>query len=275
VREATPDYFSTMNIRLLEGRFFTDGETSGTPSIVLVNHAFAKTYFPKDSAIGHRIRMGRVDAPPVTIVGVLADIRNMGLEEAPPPQVYLSFWQGEIWNAYIAVRSTLPPDSVAAAARSTLKTIDPNLALADIHTMGDLVTEATARRRFQTTLLTVFAAVALFLAMVGLYGLMSYAVKQRTSEIGIRMALGANRRHVVNMILANGLQLVAAGLIVGLAGALTLTRILASFLYNVHPADPFTFIAVPALLILVAVAASALPAWRAATTDPTQALRSE
>ena len=139
--------------------------------------------------------------------------------------------------------------------------------------MGEFVSQATARRRFQTILLTIFAAVALFLAMVGFYGLMAYAVKQRTSEIGVRMALGASRTQVLTMVLGDGMKLVITGLIVGLVGALAITRILASFLYNVHPIDPLTFIAVPALLLLVTIAACAIPSWRAAETDPIQALR--
>jgi predicted permease len=290
-RNATPEYFSAMNIPLLEGHFFTEtsppfgfqrdpqtgtqNNPQTTPQQVLINEAFAKKYFPQSNALGHHIFLNGPNNPPVTVVGVLANIRNMSLEEAPPPQIYSSFWQDDTRDTNIVVRSALPSAGTVAVARAALRTIDPNLAIADIHTMGDLVSQATARRRFQTTLLSVFAAIALFLAMVGFYGLMAFAVKQRTSEIGIRMALGANRRHVLNMILANGLQLVTVGLIVGLAGALTLTRMLASFLYNIRPIDPLTFITVPALLLFVTIAACALPAWRAATIDPTQALRSE
>jgi ABC-type antimicrobial peptide transport system permease subunit len=139
--------------------------------------------------------------------------------------------------------------------------------------MGELVSQASARRRFQTTLPTVFAAGALFLAMVGFYGLMAYAVKQRTSEIGVRMALGASRTQVLTMVLGDAMKLVITGLIVGLVGALAITRILANFLYNVHPVDPLTFIAVPVLLLLVTTAACAIPGWRAAEVDPIQALR--
>jgi predicted permease len=290
-RNATPEYFTAMSVPLLEGRLFTESSLPTgfqrdpqagtqntpptTPQQALINQAFARKYFPQSDPLGHRIYLNGPRNPPVTVVGVLADIRNMTLEEAPPPQVYSSFWQNDTRDTNIVLRSSLPSADTVAAARSALRTIDPNLALADIHTMGELVSQATARRRFQTILLTLFAAVALFLAMVGFYGLMAYAVKQRTSEIGIRMALGANRRQVLNLVLANGLRLATAGLIVGLAGALTLTRVLAAFLYNVHPIDPITFTAVPILLLLVTTAACLLPAWRAATVDPTQALRSE
>ena len=288
-RNATPSYFAAMNIPLLEGHLFTESSSPTgfqrnpqtgtqntappTPQQALINQAFARKYFPHSDPLGHHIYLYGTTAPPATVIGVLADIRNMTLEEAPPPQVYSSFWQDDTRNAVITIRSTLPPEAVVASVRSTLKTIDPNLALAEIHTMGEFVSQATARRRFQTILLTIFAAVALFLAMVGFYGLMAYAVKQRTSEIGVRMALGASRTQVLTMVLGDGMKLVITGLIVGLIGALAFTRILASFLYNVHPIDPLTFIAVPALLFLVTIAACAIPGWRAAEVDPIQALR--
>jgi predicted permease len=288
-RNATPSYFSAMNIPLLEGRLFTESisptgfqrdpqtgtrnTSPTTPQQVLINQAFTKKYFPQSPALGHHIFLNGANSPPATVIGVLADIRNMTLEEAPPPQIYSSFWQDDTRNAVITIRSTLPSQAVIAAVRSTLKTIDPNLAIAEVHTMGEFVSQATARRRFQTILLTIFAAVALFLAMVGFYGLMAYAVKQRTSEIGVRMALGASRTQVLTMILGDGMKLVIIGLIVGLVGALAITRILASFLYDVHPIDPLTFIAVPILILLVTIAACAIPSWRAAEVDPIQALR--
>ena len=288
-RNATASYFSAMNIPLLEGCLFAESNSPTgfqrdlqtgtqnipptTPQQALVNHAFARKYFPQSDALGHRIYLNGPRNPPVVVVGVLADIRNMTLEDAPPPQVYYSFWQDDTRNAVLTIRSTLPSEAVTAAVRSTLKTIDPNLAIADILTMGEFVSQATARRRFQTILLTVFAAVALFLAMVGFYGLMAYAVKQRTSEIGVRMALGATKTQVLTMVLGDGMKLVITGLIVGLVGALAITRILANFLYNVRPVDPLTFIAVPVLLLLVTTAACAVPGWRAAEVDPIQALR--
>ena len=278
-----------MSIPLLEGRLFTESSSPTsfqqdpqtgtqntsptTPQQVLINQAFARKYFPQSDPLGHHIYLNGPRNSPATVVGVLADIRNMTLEEAPPAQVYSSFWQNDTRDANIVLRSALPPADAVAAARATLKTIDPNLAIAEIHTMGELVSQATARRRFQTTLLTVFAAVALLLAMVGFYGLMAYAVKQRGSEIGVRMALGASRRQVMTMVLGDGMKLVITGLVFGLAGALALTHILASFLFNVHPIDPLTFIAVPLLVLLVTFAACAIPGWKAAEVDPIQALR--
>ncbi|MHB1856894.1 MAG: FtsX-like permease family protein, partial [Acidobacteriaceae bacterium] len=203
------------------------------------------------------------------------DVRHSSLEAAPQPQVYLPFAEGDGWGAFIAVRSTLSPKSVAASIRSTLHTLDPNLAAGDIQTMGDLVSEASARRRFQTSLLTVFAAIALFLALVGLYGLMAYSVNLRTAEIGLRIALGASRTQVLGMVLRQALQLVLVGLLLGLAGALAVTRILASSLYGVRVLNPVTFLAVPALLLLTTLAASLIPGWRAARVDPAITLRYE
>ncbi|HEX4020402.1 MAG TPA: ABC transporter permease [Acidobacteriaceae bacterium] len=273
MRGATPHYFSAMGTPLMEGRFFTEDDASTHPRVVIINEAFAKAYFHGRDPIGQRVRVGAADHPWVTVVGVIGDVRLAHLEEAAAPQVYDPF-DGED-SASIAVRSTLPPQVVTAAVRSTLKTIDPNLAMTDIHTMGELVSEATARRRFQTTLLTVFAAMALLLVLVGFYGLLAYSVKQRTAEIGLRIALGAPRARVLGMILRQGLQLVLAGLLFGLAGAVVLTRVLTSSLYGVQVLDPVTFLVVPILLLLVTLAASLIPGWKAAGVDPAIALRSE
>lgn len=270
IRETTPQYFSAMGIPLMKGRFFTDGDTLARPPVSIINQAFAKTFFPSRNPIGQRIQSGAVWT---TVVGVVGDVRLSNLQDAAPPQLYEPF-QGES-SAYIAVRSILPAKQVASTVRTILRTMDPNLALTDIHTMGELVSAATARRRFQTTLLTVFAAMALLLALVGFYGLLAYSVKQRTTEIGLRMALGASKTQMLVMILRQALQLVLVGLFLGLAGALAVTRILANSLYGVRAVDPVTFLAVPALLLLVTLAASLIPGWRAARVDPAITLRYE
>lgn len=261
-----------MNIPLLEGRLCNVDNSSVHPAEAVVNQAFVRKYFGDRDPIGRRVTTSRPSDPPNTVVGVVANVRHSSLEEEPPPEIYTA-WQNDAQHAYIVVRSALPPQEIASAVRATLRTIDPNLALADIHTMGELISKTRARRRFQTTLVTVFAGSALLLALIGLYGLVSYSVKQRTAEIGVRMALGASRKQVITMILGSSMKLVIAGLVVGLAGALALTRILSSFLYNVRPIDPLTFVAVPALLLLVTIAACAIPGWRAAEVDPIQALR--
>jgi ABC-type antimicrobial peptide transport system permease subunit len=164
---------------------------------------------------------------------------------------------------------------VTGTIRATLKAIDPNLAFVDIHTMADLVSRASAQRRFQATLVIAFAAAALLLAMVGFYGLLAYSVKQRTTEIGVRIALGASKTRIVGLVLSEGLRLVSVGLIIGLVGSLVLTRLFSGFLYGVQPIDPLTFFLVPTLLLLVTLAASLIPGWAAAGVSPTAALQSE
>jgi ABC-type antimicrobial peptide transport system permease subunit len=226
----------------------------------------------------HRFRQG--SGSWMTIVGVVGDVRNMTLEAAAMPQIYVPFWQGApdetpINGASLAVRSSQPPDAMAAELRAALNSVDPNLAIADIHTMGDMETRAYARRRFQAMLLTIFSAVAMFLAVVGVYGLLAYSVRQRTGEIGIRMALGSSRVRVVRLVLREGFGLLAIGLLIGLAASLACTRLLASFVYDVPLIDPITFSLVPMLMLLATSVACVVPSWRAATVDPIDALRHE
>jgi predicted permease len=273
IRYATPSYFSAMNIPLVDGRFFDGHDTSGGPPVVIINQAFATKYFYGRDPVGRRIRTRQPGNPWETVVGVTGDVRSSSLEEAAAPQVYEPFWPAD--SAYIAVRSELPAEAVASTVRSTLHAIDPNLAVADIHTMSEVVSQATAQRRFQTTLLTAFAAMAMLLGMVGLYALLAYSVKQRSAEISVRVALGATRVRVLSMILLQGLQLAFAGLALGLAGALALTRVLTSWLYGVRALDPLTFVAVPGFLLLAAIAACLIPAIRAANVDPMRTLRYE
>jgi predicted permease len=273
-RTVTSEYFSAMDIPLMQGRLFTAKDGSGHAAEVIVNQAFARKYLRDRDPIGRYVTTGKRDNPPTMIVGVVADVRHSSLEAEPPPEIY-SAWPNDAQGAYICVRSALQPQEVASAVRSTLRTVDPSLAIADIHPMSELVSEATAKRRFQTTLLIFFAGAALFLSMVGLYGLLTYLVKQRTAEIGVRMALGASRFRVLSMVLVRGLRLVAVGVILGLAGALALTRVLISSLYGVQAFDPVTFLAVPAALLLATVFAALIPGLRAARMEPVNALRYE
>ena len=178
-------------------------------------------------------------------------------------------------GVFIATRAVLPEDAIVSEIRAALRSLDPNIALADVRSMGDRVSQASARRRFQTTLLIVFSAMATFLAVVGLYGLLAYSVKQRTGEIGLRMALGSSRTGVVRLILQEGIGLVGMGLLVGLAAAVAFARLLASFLFGVSPIDPVTFLLVPALLFIATLAACLIPSYRAAALDPLNALRHE
>jgi putative ABC transport system permease protein len=271
-RSATTTYFGSMGIRLLEGRFFADEAVRDHPAEMLVSQSFAKLYFPRESAIGHEFRS---QDQWHTIVGVVADVRHSSLEDPPRPTVYSPFLQMPDNHAYFTIRTTAPPDQLIASIGKIVRSIDPNIALEHAATMRQFMSEATSARRFQTVVLSVFAAVAVFLALVGLYGLMAYAVKQRTAEIGIRIALGAPASRVLSMVASKGLALVAAGLAFGLAGALALTRLGTSWLFGVSPADPLTLIAVPVLILAVALLACLIPAWKAARIDPVTALRFE
>jgi putative ABC transport system permease protein len=271
-RGVTPHYFEAMEIPLIEGRYFTEADvTGGSPTII--NQKFAAMYFPNRNSIGGRISTDEKHAHWSTVVGVVADVRHVSLEEEPQPQMYNASY--DFGDESVAVRSSLPPATVANEIRTTLKSIDPNIAATDIHTMGDLVSIATARRRFQTSLLTVFAGIALIMALVGLSGLMRFSVNRRTREVGIRMALGAERRDVLFLILRNASVLVVEGLGLGLACTWIATRLLKSFLFGVGQHDPFTIVTVSALLVACGLMAAFVPARRAASIDPMRALRTE
>ncbi len=271
-RMATTSYFESMGIRLLEGRFFADEAVANRPAEMVVSESFAKLYFPREPVIGQQFQSRDQWH---TIVGVVADVRHSSLEGAPRPTVYAPFLQMPDNHAYLTIRSTSPPEQLISSIGKIVRSIDPTIAPEHSGTMRQLMSEATSRRRFQTAALSAFAAVAVFLALVGLYGLMAYAVKQRTAEIGIRIALGASAAHVVGMVVGKGLALVAAGLAFGLVGALALTRLGTSWLYGVSPADPLTLVAVPVLILAVALGACLIPAWKATRIDPVNALRYE
>jgi putative ABC transport system permease protein len=270
-RSITPQYFSAMNIPLIAGRFFTEGDVSSGSPPTIVNQQFAKVYFANRNPIGGRISTDDNHSQWSTVVGVVADVRHTSLEEAPQPQMYVPDYDA----GSIVVRSVLPPFAVVAEIRTTLKSIDPGLGLADIRTMGDLVSEASAQRRFQTTLLTVFAGMALFLAMVGLYGLMAYSVSRRSRELGIRMALGAQRADVLLTVLRKAAFLLCLGLVSGLACSWMATRTIQAFLFGVGAHDPATILLVCLLLAVCGFIAALIPARRAASIDPMHSLRTE
>jgi putative ABC transport system permease protein len=272
-RSVTPQYFSSMNIPLVAGRFFGDEDYSGDAHTIIINKSFAKRYFANRNPIGGRVHGEDNHAPWSTVVGVIGDVRHSSLEDPAAPQIYHP--DNAFGGGYIAVRSTLPPKALAAEIRSTLHAIDPNLAAGDIQTMGELESVASAQRRFQTSLLTVFAGIALFLALVGLYGLMAYSVCRRTREVGIRMALGAQRSDVVLLVLKKAALLLALGLVSGLVASWFATRAMQAFLFGVDRHDPMTILSVCALLAVSGLIAAIVPARRAASIDPMQALRTE
>ena len=279
LRGITQDYLAAMQTPLLEGRNFSDADVAGQRPVAIINEAFARKYFADRDAIGGQISPD-ADGPWATVIGVAKNVRYMSLETPAVPLVYRPFhqigwFQWRTVGSYIAVRSSLPAGAVGAEIRAAVKRIDPTLAVGDLHTMGELVSEVTAGRRFQVVLLTVFSCVAVLLAMVGVYGLLAYSVKQRTGEIGIRMALGSSKGRVVGLILREGVRLLGAGLVVGAAASPLCTRLMAGFLYGVPWFDPATLALVPLILFVATIAACLIPSARAAAIDPMSALRHE
>ncbi len=276
-RSVTPHYFAALGIRLLEGQSFTNDDCNGHPLVAIVNRSFAEKYFRGKDVLGKRFHFIDANPKPVwwTIIGVVADVRHASLEEQPQLQAYLPFWQASASAAAFVLRTSTDPTSFASAVQKELNTIDPALAVADIRTMDQLVSESTAMRRLQTFLLSVFATVALLLSLVGLYALLAYSVRQRTAEIGVRMALGARMRDVLWLVIGQGVSLALVGIALGLVSALGLTRLLASLLFEVQPTDAVTFLSVALVFCVVALVACCVPARRATRVDPMIALRHE
>ncbi len=272
-RDVTPQYLAAMNIPLIAGRYLTEDDDSKVEKPIIINQRLAQLYFANRNPLGGRISTDDKHSEWRNVVGVVADVRHLSLEETPQPQFYVLNY--DLNGAYIAVRSLLPRSTIATELRSTLKSLDPGLPFGDVRTMGDLVLEATARRRFQTSLLTIFAAIALFLALAGLYGLMAYSVSRRTRELGIRIALGAQRTDVILLVLNRAALLLGLGLVSGLACSWMATRSIKAFLFGVGEHDPVTILFVCVLLAVCGLVAAFIPARRAASIDPMQALRTE
>jgi putative ABC transport system permease protein len=272
-----------MGARLVSGRWFTGADTTASAPVAVVNETMARTYWrDAASALGGRIRLGSIAARPwATVVGVAADERHNGVTGIVKEKFFIphSQWPvvtnggDPIRSVFLVARTTGDPMSVANSVRDTIRQLDPSLPVASVRPMTDVVAAALAAPRLTGSLLGAFAIIALALAAVGIYGVLAYVVSQRTQEIGIRLAIGASRSQVLAMVLVQGLGLAAAGLVAGLAGAFALTRLMAGLLYEVQPNDPLTFVAVPAMLLLVALLASAVPARRAVRVSPTTALR--
>ena len=273
----TSDYFSTMGIPLRSGRAFTSQEARPAAGVVIVNESFEKAFFPGKSAIGRRVRLLGSDpeAPWPTVVGVVGNVRQSGLAGDVMPEVYSPELDDAGEALSFVVRVTGNPAHLIAAVRRVAAEVEPNQPLHNLMTMEQRLADTTTSRRLNTALLGGFAAVALLLAIVGIYGVMSYAVTQRRREIGVRMALGAQRGKVLGMVLGGGLRLTLAGVVLGLIGALALTRYLSSQLYSVNATDPATFFGVALALTGAALLACWLPARRASCVDPMVALRSE
>jgi putative ABC transport system permease protein len=276
-RAVTPDYFRAMGIRLVEGRSFREADRANAPLVAVVSRGLARTYFPEGDAVGKRLKDGDGQGNAVwwTIVGVVDDVRMRDLESAPPMQIYRPLWQLGGERVSVVVRSAGDVGQVARGVEGVVREMDPAIAVAGIATMGKLVSGAEAGRRFQTGLVTAFGGMSLFLALVGLYGLVSYSVEQRTAEIGIRMALGAGRGSVVGLFLKEAASVAGIGVVVGISGAMGAARLMGSLLYDVKPEDPATIAGAALLFFAVAVAACVVPSRRATQVDPVVALRAE
>jgi predicted permease len=275
-RSVTPGYRKALGTPLLRGRDFDEHDINSKSPVMMVNQSFVDTYFRNREPLGGQVTTGDwigdlSKASWSTVIGIVGNIRHTKLEEASQPQIFQPADSGDNF----AMQCDVPVGQVIRQARTALHSLDPALTLEDIHTMSERISEGNARRRFQTSLLTSFAAIAVALALTGLYGLMSYAVKQRRAEIGIRLAIGSSRGRVLALILSQGLRLTAYGLLLGLAGAFALTRLVNGWLYGVGAMDPATFIAVPLFVLVVACCACMIPAWSATRIDPVEALRQE
>jgi putative ABC transport system permease protein len=278
IRVVGAHYFQTMNVRLLRGRVLTDQDRADSPSVAVISETMARRYWPGDDPMNKRFSFGRPESDTdwVTVVGVVNDVRQFGLDAEVKPQVYMSYQQMDGFvPRYLIVSTSVEPRSVAGSVRGAVWEVDRDQPVSDISTMEDVLSESLARQRFSTILLGVFGAVALVLAAVGIYGVMSYSVAQRTHEIGIRMALGAQPRDVLKLAVGQGLKLVLVGVAIGAAVALALTRVMASLLYGVSATDPVTFVTISLVLVGVALLASFIPARRATKVDPLIALRYE
>ncbi len=269
----SPNYFSTMEMRLLKGRAFTDRDDEKSPRVVIISEAMARRYWPGQEPLGKRIGNGTDNWR--EIVGVVNDVKHFGLDADTPPSMYLPLRQAPARGMSLIVRTVGAPLGVAPALRNDIWAVDKNLAIAQVKTMNELVSSSITQQRFIVLLLGCFAVLALVLAAVGIYGVMSYSVTQRTHEIGIRLALGARNTNVLALVLKNGMMLAAIGAAMGLAGALALTRLMRTLLFNVTPTDAPTFVGLSLGLLVVALVACYLPARRATKVDPLVALRYE
>ena len=274
IRIVSPGYFPALRVPLRQGRLFDERDKRGAPDTVIINEALAARYWPNDNPLGKRLRQSRTDIWR-TIVGVISDARQFSVEDEPPIAVYFPFEQPPARNLHLVVRTTPDPTTLTAAVIKEIQAVDPEMPAFDVATMEQRRHEALTRQRFALILLGVFAALALVLAAGGIYGVLSYTVHQATPEIGIRMALGAQPRDVLRLVIGQGLKMILAGLAAGLLMALAVTHVLQSLLFGVTATDALTFALVILLLGAVALAACWLPARRATKVDPMIALRSE
>ncbi|MEK7833887.1 MAG: FtsX-like permease family protein, partial [Acidobacteriota bacterium] len=284
-RQISAAYLQTMGIALRGGRYFTEQDTAETQPVAVINETMARQYWPNENAVGKRFKNGPADSrhPWLEIVGVVADVRQMGVDKPAKAEMYFPYRQIRSHAFYaprdLVIRAKVEPaslpNSLIASVREAIHAVDPNQPLSNIRTMDAVFGEHTRTRQMGMSLLTAFAALALLLAMLGIYGVLSYFVTQHTQEIGVRLALGAKAGNIFTMVLKRGLTLVGIGVAIGLAASFALTRLLQSLLFEVSATDPATYSVIVLLLLVVSLVACWIPARRATKVDPMIALRCE
>jgi predicted permease len=273
MRTASSDYFRTMQIPLVSGRFFSDQDNLDSPQVAIIDQKFAQRFWPHNDAVGKHVWFD--PKKPITIVGVVGAVKQYGLDTDGKIATYFPMQQGPDRGTFLVARSASDNPGLAKVITGEIRAVDPSAVVYGVRSMQDRLHDSLARQRFSSTMLGAFAAFALLLAAVGLYGVMSYLVTQSTRDIGILVALGARRENILSLVVRQGMQLTLAGILAGLIGAAILTRVIASLLFGVSATDATTFLSVPALLAVVAFAATVIPAWRASSVDPMVALREE
>jgi putative ABC transport system permease protein len=282
IASVAPAYFSVLKTPLISGRFFTDSDDTKGQQVALIDETLARRYWPGSEAVGQRLRLGirrnqasASQSPWLTIVGVVANIKSDGFDAASAPHIYRPLYQVPTYDGVVYLRTTSDPGRLGEAVRAEVQRVDPTIPVFGVRTMDFVLATYLAERRFALNLIAVFATVALLLASIGIYGVMAYTFSRRTNEIGIRIAMGAQRTDILKIALAEGAFLVGSGVLAGLLGSLALTRFLQSMLFDVKPSDPATFAAIAALLAAVTLVACFIPARRATRVDPLIALRHE
>jgi predicted permease len=274
-RRAIFDYFNAMGIPVLQGRGFTGADGPLAPSVCVINETMARRMFAGEAAIGQRVRFGRADGPPTTIVGVIGDVRHATLDAPPSPEVYVYYLQNPPVNPFLVVRTTSDPIAIIPEVRAQLAAVDPEISSNDIRPMSAVLSASLAQRRFVLLLAAAFGVLALIMSAVGVYGVMALVVSERIPEIAVRLALGAEPGGVIRLVLRQGVIIAAAGAGAGVCVSAVLAPILGSQLYGIRPGDPLTFTAVPLLVLAVAACACLLPALRTTRIDPVRALRAD
>lgn len=272
IESISPDYPKAMGVPLVAGRPFDDSDDATAAPVALVNRAAVRRFWPNENPIGRLVWVGNL--PPLRVVGVLGDVRNDSLAASPQPEVFFPFPQFPFPMLYLTLRTALDPHTLSSALRARIADVNRGQPIADVQTMEERLESGSAQTRSMMLLIGVFSGTALILALVGIYGLISYSVAQRHQEVGIRMALGASRRDILALIIGNGLRLTLTGIIIGLAASFALTRLMASLLFQTSATDSITFLASAFLFTAVATLATYIPARRAMRVNPADALRS-